>query len=223
MYCANSSSKEGILLSIDAFVISPCLANKWFIKDGTAVSGLHTYYWVWSGPKLQLTVLEELLGDARMHHTGKQRMERWSFFYRQHFFSLIKFLGFIFSHISRRRHGWLCSESSLLSSEGKATEACSPPTGGGALWRERRCAARYPVAVSPASFPVKMHATESYHRERANYFEISGGEITLYFSGHLLPSERLTRNIYQIISSMYLILFRKKWWKTLIEFPLHMA
>lgn len=70
--------KGGILLSIDVFVISPCLANKWFIKNGMAVSGLHRYYWVWNGPKLWLTVLEEVLGDACVHHMGKQCTEKWS-------------------------------------------------------------------------------------------------------------------------------------------------
>lgn len=44
-----------------------------------AVSGLHTYYWVWSGPKLQLTVLKKLLGDSCVHCTGKQCRERWIF------------------------------------------------------------------------------------------------------------------------------------------------
>lgn len=43
-----------------------------------AMSGLHTHYWVWSGPKLWLTVLEEVLGDAYVHHMGKQHTEKWS-------------------------------------------------------------------------------------------------------------------------------------------------
>lgn len=80
------------------------------------------------------------------------------------------------------------------------------------------------MATSPASFPVKMCATESHcRREQTDYFKIPGGKITLHIAGHLLPSESLTGDICQMISSTYLALFRKKNWKTLIEFHLHMA
>lgn len=203
--------KGGILLSVDVFVISPCLANKWFIKNGTAVSGLHTYYWVWSGPKLQLTALEKLLGDACVRRTGKQCMERWSFSIGKPFSACLssQALFFLILLVGIVTDGYVLR--SLFSSEGKGAEVFIPQTGGGALWCERRCAVRYPVAVSLASFPVKIRATELYHkREQTGYFKISGGEITLYFAGHLLPSERLTRNIYQMIFSTYLVLFRKK-------------
>lgn len=125
--------KGRILLGIDVFVISPCLANKWFIKNGTAMNSVHTYYWVWSSPKLQLTALNKLLGDACIHHTGRQCTERWNFSIGNTFSASLSSQALFWSRIiSRHHHGWLCSEISEFSSEGNAAEAFSPPTGGGA-------------------------------------------------------------------------------------------
>lgn len=142
--------KGGILLSIDVFVISLCLANKWFIKNGMAVSGLHTYYWVWSGPKLRITVLEEMLGDACAHHMGKQCAEKWSSggstssAYRS---SQALFLSHI---ITRHPHRWLYLESPVFSSEAHAAEALSTQTRGEATWYEVPQSWQVLPAVSPA-------------------------------------------------------------------------
>lgn len=217
--------KGGILLGIDVSVISPCLANKWFIKNGTAVSSLHTYYWVWRRPKLRLTMLEKLLGGACVHRTGKQCTERQGFSISTAFSAYLSSSALFWSHvISKHHHGRLWSEVSVFSGEGNVAEAFSAQTGGGTRQWEHWCAVRLPrgwhcvprwhPALSPASFPDKMCATESYRRrEQMDYFKISGGEITLYFAGQLLPSEKLPRYIYRMISSTYLALFRKENWK----------
>lgn len=64
-----------------------------------AVSGLHTYYWVWSGPKLWLTVLEEVLGDACANHMGKQHAEKCSSSRGNTFSAYLSSQALFWSHI----------------------------------------------------------------------------------------------------------------------------
>lgn len=88
--------KGGILLSVDVFVISPCLANKWFIKNGTAVRGLHKYYWVWSGPALSLQRWRSCSEMLMCTSQGSSAREDGIFLQATRFQpSLLKFLGFL--------------------------------------------------------------------------------------------------------------------------------
>lgn len=116
-----------------------------------AVSGLRTYYWVWSGPKLRLTVLEELLGDACVRRMGKQHAERWSSSRGNTFSVCLSSQALFWSYIiNRHPHRWLCSESPVFSSEGNAAGALSTQTGGEATWCEVPHGWQVLPAVSPA-------------------------------------------------------------------------